>query len=74
VSDHEKLLGYLNSYPDARSFLCVFGRESHIMNLALDPGDFAEHRIPRIAGFEATMFGCKMYELRRPVPAAAVPV
>lgn len=74
LSDHEKLLGYLNTYPDARSFLCVFGRESHIMNLALDPNNFAEHGTARIAGFETTKFGCRMYELRRQAPAAPVAV
>jgi len=70
VSDHEKLLGYLNSHPDARSFLCVFGRESHITNLQLDPNSFDEHGTARIAGFETTRFGCRMYELRRQAPAA----
>lgn len=36
ASDHEKLLSYLNHHAGARSFLCVFGRESHITTLALD--------------------------------------
>jgi hypothetical protein len=73
VSDHEKLLGYLNSDPNARSFLCVFGRESHIMNLVLDPNNFHELGTARIAGFEMTKYGCRVYELRRQVPAAAIP-
>jgi len=72
VSDHEKLLGYLNSHPNARSFLCVFGRESHISNLALDPNNFDERGTSRIAGFETTKFGCRMYELRRLPPADAL--
>jgi hypothetical protein len=52
--------------------LWVFGRESHIMNLALEPDNFAEHGTARIAGFETTKFGCRTYELRRQAPAAAV--
>jgi hypothetical protein len=71
-ADYEKLSGYLTSHPDARSFLCVFGRESHIINLALDPNNFDEHGTARIAGFDTTRFGCRIYELRRQAPAAAV--
>jgi hypothetical protein len=74
ASDHEKLLGYLNHHADARSFLCVFGRESHITTLALDPNNFEERGRVRIAGFETTMFGCRMYELWRPALAPAVVV
>lgn len=74
ATDHEKLLGYLNHHPDARSFLCVFGRESHITTVALEPNSFGEHGKARIAGFETTMFACRMYELPRLVRPAAVQV
>ena len=65
VSDHEKLSGYLRTHADARAFLCVFGRESHIMKVVLEPNNFEESGRPRIAGFDTTCYGCRIYELPR---------
>jgi hypothetical protein len=44
--DRSTVLPRLDARAGERSFLCVFGRESHIMNLALDPDNFDEHGTP----------------------------
>jgi hypothetical protein len=40
--DYEKLNSYLRCTEGSRAFLCVFGRRSHIENIALGNGNFAE--------------------------------
>ncbi len=45
------------------AFLCVFGRRSHIAQLKLPAGAFAECGDAVFADFGKTRYGCRMYEL-----------
>lgn len=40
--DHDKLRSYRTCIRDSRSFLCVFGRRSHIQDIVLKNGSFSE--------------------------------
>ena len=61
--DYEKLCAYNIHVKDSRSFLCVFGRRTHIQNIVLRNGNFTEMRKPVFADFGVTKYGCRMYEL-----------
>lgn len=69
--DYEKLLSYKTCIENSRSFLCIFGRKSHIQdiilkrqNLILDKGIFTEFGKVVYADFGITKFGCRIYELK----------
>jgi Holliday junction resolvase len=61
-NDYHKLTAFLEECADGRAFLCVFGRKSHIENLALNPNSFQEQGKAVIAGFGKTKFGCRIFE------------
>lgn len=61
--DYEKLATFHKVVPAPRSFLCVFGRKSHIQNLRLQNGSFVELDKPVYAEFGITRFGCRIYEI-----------
>jgi hypothetical protein len=61
--DFEKLIGFHNTHPDTFSFLCVFGRWSHIGDIKIRGGTFKERIRPIIALFERTQYGCRIYEI-----------
>jgi hypothetical protein len=65
-SDHTKLAAFLDhcATPNERAFLCIFGRQSHIRNVALRPNAFHEVGDPVIADFRRTRYGCRILELR----------
>jgi hypothetical protein len=64
--DHNKLTKFKESKQGARGFLCVFGRESHIQNLTLNPNSFDEVLPPAIANLGITKFGCRVFEVSKP--------
>jgi Holliday junction resolvase len=65
-SDLEKLSCCRNAKPGWKTFLCVFGRKSHITKLLL-PKNLQERGDPVIAEFGKTRFGCRVYELIKPI-------
>jgi hypothetical protein len=61
--DHLKLDAFHNAAPASRSFLCAFGRKSHIENLSLVNGTFTEFGVGVYADFRITKYGCRIYEI-----------
>jgi len=59
--DLAKLKAYLNSNPQSRAFLCVFGRQSHLN--AIEIQGCTEFRSAVYADFRKTKFGCRIFEL-----------
>jgi hypothetical protein len=66
TGDHAKLEAFLRAAgtPMRRAFLCVFGRESHIDDLALAPDEFRELGDPVVARLGKTRYGCRVFELK----------
>lgn len=62
-TDHDKLVAFHNEDANARSFLCVFGRYSHIRDVKLVPDRFKEHLPPIYARFGRTQYGCRIFQL-----------
>ena len=64
--DHEKLAAFKKKNTSSQSFLCLFGRYSHINNINLSQGGFMMPKpLPPIyAFFRRTQYGCKVYQLR----------
>jgi hypothetical protein len=62
--DYDKLRSYHTYIRGSRSFLCVFGRRSHIQNIVLKNGRFSEIGEAVYADFGVTRYGCRMYELK----------
>jgi hypothetical protein len=62
--DYVKLCWYSGCIKGSRSFLCVFGRKSHIENIVLKNGSFSEIGKAVYADFGVTKYGCRMYELK----------
>lgn len=60
-ADLEKLIGCRNT-EDWRAFFCVFGKESIISDIILDPQLKEVGKIV-IADFKKTKYGCRVYEL-----------
>jgi hypothetical protein len=70
-NDEAKLAAFLKASGDKeRAFLCAFGKESHIGNLALRPSTFEERGKAIVANFGKTRYGCRVFELK---PASAEP-
>jgi hypothetical protein len=65
--DLKKLSACLSAEPSWRAFLCVFGRESVITGLVLEPKLLREQGRPLIAKFGKTRFGCRVYEMAKQV-------
>ncbi len=63
--DYEKLAAFrkVGAKSGDRAFLCVFGRQSHIENLALKPNIFDEPLEMVVAGLKKTRFGCRLFEV-----------
>jgi len=61
-NDFSKLTAFRNAVSGARSFLCVFGRESHIRSIKLVPDSFTELGKPVFANFGITKYGCRIFE------------
>ena len=61
--DFVKLNAFHDATPKSRSFLCVFGRKSHIQNVHLVNGSFTEHGVAVYAEFGTTRYGCRIYEI-----------
>ena len=66
--DYIKLSSYYkhSHLNGAKSFLCVFGRKSHIQDLVLKNGTFSEIGDAVYAEFGVTRYGCRMYKLKMP--------
>lgn len=64
--DHEKLAAFKKKNTNSQSFLCLFGRYSHINNINLSRGGFVmPKQLPPIyAFFRRTQYGCKVYHLK----------
>ncbi len=62
--DVEKLQKYAEHNANSNSYLCVFGRKSHIEKLALNTGAFKERGSGVFAEFGVTKFGCRVFELK----------
>lgn len=60
-ADLDKLIGCRNTQ-DWRAFFCVFGKESVISNIILDPRLKEIGKIV-MADFKKTKYGCRVYEL-----------
>ena len=60
--DLEKLRKYREANSDSRAFLFLFGRKSHIENVALGIRGLHEQGKPVYAEFGVTRYGCKNYE------------
>jgi hypothetical protein len=65
-NDYEKLCLYHQHIQGSRSFLCVFGRKSHIQNIVLKNGRFSEIGEAVYAEFGITRYGCRVYEAKMP--------
>jgi hypothetical protein len=65
-NDYEKLCLYQQHIHGSRSFLCVFGRKSHIQDIVLRNGRFSEIGNAVYAEFGITRYGCRIYEAKRP--------
>ena len=61
--DHGKLSAFVKAAPGRRSYLCVFGRKSHIENIKLSRSEFIEHGGAVYADFDITKYGCRLYYL-----------
>lgn len=61
-NDYDKLAAYRKAVSGARSFLCVFGRKSHITSIKLVPDSFTELGRPVFADFGITKYGCRIFE------------
>ena len=59
--DYEKLKWFRDNNPNADAYLCVFGRQSHIGALTLNPPNFLEVGQPVIADVGKTRYGCRIY-------------
>ena len=64
-NDYEKLMAFLDEFPHARSFMCVFGTRSSIENIKLTNGTFTEIGKPVFAEFAVTKYGCRVFEAQR---------
>ena len=63
-NDYNKLCIYHNHIEGSRSFLCVFGRKSHIQDITLRNGSFSEIGKAVFAEFGVTRYGCRIYEMK----------
>lgn len=61
--DVNKLKKYIAATPNARGFLCVFGRRSHIENIEFKALTLSEKGKPVFADFGITRFGCRVFEV-----------
>jgi Holliday junction resolvase len=59
--DVAKLQAFLGANPEARSFLCIFGRRSHIEHLRLER--FRDRGAAVFADFGRTKYGCRVFEM-----------
>ena len=62
-SDLEKLRAYRRWYPSSRTFLCVFGRKTHLNKMQLSRPLFSERGKAVYAEMRRTKFGCRIYEI-----------
>jgi hypothetical protein len=61
--DYSKLVAFHAADSNSRSFLCVFGRQSHIKPICLLNGNFREQGEAVYAEFRKTIYGCRIYEI-----------
>jgi len=61
--DVEKLEAFHKAYPASHSFLCVFGRKTHIADIEFRNGTFKEKGKAVYAEFRRTRYGCRIFEL-----------
>lgn len=61
--DLEKLSAYYQYGRTSRSFLCIFGRKSHIADIRFSEARLKERGKPVFAEFGKTRFGCRIYEV-----------
>jgi hypothetical protein len=73
AEDRKKLLGFQQSDPNSRSFLCMFGRRSHIEKHTPPTTYFSETGEAVYADLGRTRFGCRIYELRSSVGISRTP-
>lgn len=61
-----KLVEFKKHAANAKSFICVFGRHSHISKIDLSSNQFFEPKSlpPIFAEFTRTRFGCRILELK----------
>lgn len=62
--DLKKLQAFQNEFPEAKSFLCIFGRKRHIENLRHLDEDFWERGEMVTADFKKTRFSCRVFQMR----------
>jgi hypothetical protein len=62
-NDYKKLAAFCASYSASRSFLCVFGRKTHIAHISLQHGSFIERGTAVYADLRRTKYGCRIYEI-----------
>lgn len=61
--NREKLAAFHLDDPNSFSFLCIFGRQSHIKAVNLTPDNFTERGRAVYADFGITKYGCRIYEI-----------
>lgn len=61
--DFKKLKAFHNVHSVSRSFLCVFGRKTHIAHIRFVNGSFRERGKAVYADLRKTKYGCRIYEL-----------
>ena len=62
-NDLVKLVAFSQHELTSRSFLCLFGRRSHIESISFLTDVLKEFGPPRYANFGKTRFGCRIYEV-----------
>jgi Holliday junction resolvase len=64
TGDVAKLLAFRRHFPMSSAFLCVFGRKTHIEDLAYLDRTLTERGQAIFAEFKSTKYGCRIFELR----------
>jgi hypothetical protein len=70
AKDVAKLTAFRQTNPAWRAFLCIFGTKSCIKRLNLDEERLSERGGDIIAEFGRTRYGCRIYELAKPLVAS----
>lgn len=71
-NDVEKLRGTLAASQADFAFLCVFGIKSVLEEVAVNHDGFEEALMPQYADLWRTVYGCRVFQLRTPAPAAGL--
>jgi len=62
-NDYKKLAAFHAYNSASRSFLCVFGRKTHIAHISFQNRSFVERGTAVYADLRRTKYGCRIFEL-----------